>query len=276
MTRSHLWIGATFALATLAGGCGAARPTTSAITGTIAQATFPAKVTRVTVVSDGGAVSAAAVDASGKFRLTLQQGASYRFFLSPDGKGTPLVVRSEAGRLETTVSITGGGATADIGSVRYWAGASRRRARSLSVGGAQASAGACVSGTIQGTQQPCASGTAGAVCADEDGDDDHEEHGHHGGGCPNMGGGSSGEHDDAVQNEDGQNEDGQYEDGQSGQNDDGQNGQNDDSQNDDGAASGGASTDASAAQSIGVPEHNLPATLGCEDGEEHHHHHHGD
>ena len=230
---------ATLAGAALLASCSSAQPTTSTVTGSIAQATFPSPVTRVTVVSDTGARSTVAVDAADRFRIVLAEGASYRLFLS-DGEGTPLVVRSENGRLETALAITSGGASADIGAVRYWRGTPKTRSRALSstLSMLPASAGPCHDGFIEGTSEPCASGTAGAVCADEGKRGHcHGGHGHHAG--------EWGEHAD---------EQGEHEDEQGGHADEG--------------------SDARADQPMGVPEMNLPASIGCGDhhGRRHHDH----
>ncbi|MFO0760711.1 MAG: hypothetical protein U0359_29805 [Byssovorax sp.] len=231
----------------LVAGCGT-QSTTSTVTGTIAQATFPAALTQVTVTDDQGGSTIAPVDASGAFSLTLEQGKSYRVLLSADGKGVPLVVKSDAGRLQTTVSITTGGATVDLGSVRYWPGSTAPRSNVVVPSTTpDTSSASCVNGVIDGTAEPCASGEAAVMCEDQGGD------------CPNMGSGSGhGHHGDG---------DG---DGPSM-----------------GAGSGDPATppvvqtaadtsqDASAGEPVGIPENNLPAAVGCSMGGGGEHHGHG-
>ena len=154
-----------------AAGCAPATPVDSTLSGTIAQSTFPAPVATITAVSDTGAVTAAAVDAAGAFSFDLGSGGTYRFLLSPDGKSTPLVVRTVGGRLETQLTVTSAAASVDLGQVRYWAGSSLTPLSVSVVTGTTTSTatGACVAGVIQGSSQPCSSGVATLVCA-EDGD----------------------------------------------------------------------------------------------------------
>jgi hypothetical protein len=227
----------------LALGCGSSSPTTSTITGTLDQASFPAAVAQISVVDDQGVTAVTPVEAGGAFELTLTQGATYRFLLSTDGKSLPIVVKSDAGRLQTEVTITSGGASADIGSVRYWAGAgSVGQAKSNLVTAPavpSTTPAACVNGVIDGTTQPCASGEAAAVCAVADQ-----------GGCPNMGSGDHGGPDGAA--------------------------------NGAGTpvvqpAAISTANDAADTDPVAVPEHNLPSALGCASsmgGGHHGHHHH--
>lgn len=232
----------------LALGCGSSSPTTSTITGTIDQASFPTTVAQISVVDDQGVTAVTPVEAGGAFELTLTQGATYRFLLSADGKSLPIVVKSDAGRLQTEVTISSGGASADIGSVRYWpgAGAAGEATSKLVTAPAVPSTtpAACVNGVIEGTSQPCASGEAAAICAAADQ-----------GGCPNMGSGDHGGHG-----------------GPDG----------------DASGAGtpvvqpaaiSTANDAADTDPVAVPEHNLPSALGCASssmggGEHHGHGHH--
>jgi len=248
MSRSVRWtwvvVGALGAV-----GCGSDPPTTSTVKGHIAQDTFSWKVQRISVVSDKGAASVASVDAHGAFALVLKKGARYQFFLSEDGKTTPIVIKSDDGRLETALEVQSGGATVDIGSVRFWPGTSPVRSRMTSPGAPTRSvvsgtpttggSGACVGGSIEGTAQPCASGVAPLVCEDvddEEGDDDGDNHECEDGIDPNgnsCDGGPEANKDDGA-----------------------------------GGAQEAELTDASASDAVGVPALNLPEKLGCGDGED--------
>ena len=158
------------AIAALTAGCGAAaEPGTSTISGTIDQATFPAAVSQILVISDSSAPTSAPVAADGSFALTLTEGASYRFALGADDT-IPLIVRSDAERLQTMITITGGGASANIGSVRFWAGTAS--SSTAEVQGVPATDtvtttdDTCVDGLVPRTGQPCATGEATATCED--------------------------------------------------------------------------------------------------------------
>lgn len=220
-------------------GCGSSSPTTSTVTGSITQESFPSSVAQITVVGDSGSRAVVPVDAGGAFELTLEQGSSYRFFLSADGLSIPIVIKSDEGRLQTSVTITTGGASADIGSVRFWPGEGAGRiARSNVIGlppVTEVTPAACVDGVLEGTTQPCASGEAAAVCAQQDegdcpnmGSGDKGGHGHHHGAADGAGDDAAGAGEPVVQ-----------------------------------AAAIDTADDASAADAVGVPEHNLPSALGC-------------
>ena len=139
-------------------GCDTTEPAYSTIGGTIDQSTFPSPVQQITVLSDRDVVDAAPVDATtGAFRLELVWGSSYIFLLSPDGQGTPLIVGTGShGELDVEVAVSTGGASADIGAVRYWGGAAS--------GSATTTPGACAGGVLQGTTQPCSTGAAVLAC----------------------------------------------------------------------------------------------------------------
>lgn len=230
------------ALGTLVG-CGSS-PTTSTVKGTIAQETFSPRVHKITVVNDKGNSSVASVDASGAFSLVLAKHARYQFFLSEDGKSMPIVIKSDDGRLETALEVKGGGATADMGSVRFWPGTQIASGRQINVSQpgpvTTIGGGACVSGKIEGTDQPCASGEATLVCEDVDDEDSDDE-----------------EDGDNHECEDGIDPNGNYCDGGP-------------AANQDNGEQGAEATDVSSADAIGVPELNLPESLGCggEDDEE--------
>lgn len=154
-SSQRLFIASCAVLVAMAVGC---TSTTSTISGTIQQESFPAPVTKITVRSDKGD-TVVPVDATGKFALVLQQGAEYQFLFSTEGKATPLIARAVAGRLDTTVRVRSGGAKVDMGNVTYFAG---QRATDLSV------------------PPPLASAEAAATCEDvdeEDGDNNQCENG---------------------------------------------------------------------------------------------------
>lgn len=91
-------------------GCGQPAPTTSTLTGSIAQESFAAPVKAITVTSDKGKTTTAAVDTNGKFSISLEKGATYRLFLGEDGKSTPVILNSDQGRLVTAAHVRSGGA----------------------------------------------------------------------------------------------------------------------------------------------------------------------
>lgn len=203
-------------------GCGSAEPGSSTITGTIDQATFPAKVSSIAIISDSAAPASAPVAEDGSFSLSLLEGASYRFTLGADGT-VPLILRQEGDRLQTMISITGGGASADIGSVRFWGGAASASSDSTSVVPVPSTdptaAETCVDGLIPRTGQPCSTGEVAVTCEDM-GD-------HHGGMGPRRGGHHGGPPpaDEVIAFD--------------------------------------ATTDASAEQAVAIPERTLATGVGC-------------
>jgi len=134
-----------------------AAPTSSTLRGHIDQATFAASVKSVTVLSSAGRSATAPIDPTGHFSISLAKGASYRFFFAADGKGTPLVLRSSLGHLQTSVTVSSGGAIVDMGAVRFWGG-NKARLRAFAV------------------TMPGSSGTATLTCSNS-GDGDHEHDG---------------------------------------------------------------------------------------------------
>jgi hypothetical protein len=141
-------------------GCDTTEPAYSTIRGTIDQGTFPSPVQQITVASDRDVVSYAPVDrATGAFEIQLVWGSTYVFLLAPGGQGTPLIVSTGGhGELEVEVGIVTGGASADIGAVRYWGGDASDTTTTTSP------QGSCSEGLIQGTTQPCSSGPAVLAC----------------------------------------------------------------------------------------------------------------
>jgi hypothetical protein len=142
-------------------GCNTTEPAFSTIGGKIIQSTFPAPVQAITILSDRNVVASAPVEATtGAFELQLVWGSTYIFLLSPDGQGTPLVVRSDdQGDLEVEVTVVTGGLSASIGDVRYWGGAPSSTTTTTSTTPAS-----CTGGVVQGTTQPCSSGLAVLAC----------------------------------------------------------------------------------------------------------------
>jgi hypothetical protein len=236
MNRTSCLIAAICSLSALAsGGCsGAAAPTSSTITGSVAQASFPKPVSAITVKSDAGKTSTVAVGADGRFSVTLEKGAGYQLFLGADGKSMPIVLKSDQSRLQTQVHVKSGGASLSIGSVRYWNGGSRAEAKVLtptSAGGA-----ACVKGVFANSSQPCASGVAAATCSDEGDDEDSD-----GEQADEQGGESGADCVDGIDSTTHQSCDG-------------------------GPAAN--PTDATSADEVGVPESNVSDDLGCGDEED--------
>lgn len=143
---------AAVSLTAISGCAGSSAPTTSTLRGTLDQSSFAAPITKITVHSDKGDRTVP-VAASGAFQAVLDRGAEYRFLLSEDGKSMPIMLRSVAGRLDTTVRVKTGGATVNLGAVKYWAGA-----RSIAAGIAA---------------PPVSNVEAPATCEDNEGDDDN-------------------------------------------------------------------------------------------------------
>jgi hypothetical protein len=179
----HLRIPALLSALTLTAfsGCsGQPAPTTSTLTGTIAQPSFVSPVTKITVTNDKGQSAVAAVGAHGEFSIKLKKGATYQLFLSDDGKSMPIIMNSDPWPT-TTVHVKSGGASLDIGSVRFWPGDLSDRSRTVIVAAATAVVTQeCVNGVIAGSTKPCASGAAAMQCADDDDDHDceHEDGDH--------------------------------------------------------------------------------------------------
>ena len=238
MNRLSFVLAATSAFAAVASsGCtGAAAPTTSTITGSVAQASFPKPVSGITVKSDAGKTSTVAVGADGRFSIALVKGAGYQLFLGADGKSIPVVLKSDQARLQTQIHVKAGGASVDIGSVRYWNGGATSEAKVIA--GPTPAAKTCSGGVFANSSQPCASGVAAATCSDEGDDqgDDEESDGEHGGdqGADCVDGIDSTTH--------------QACDGGP-------------------AANATDATDADATSEMGVPESNVPDNVGCGDGE---------
>lgn len=164
-------------------GCASTEATaaaTSELTGSLAQSTFPAAVTSITVARDDGTTAVTPVGADGTFSALLEKGGTYRLLLSADGLGTPVVLDASNGRLRTTIQVTSAGGSIDIGSIAYWdpTGASAKT-QALDVSTTVTTTDAsCIDGVIAGTRQACATTEAPVDCSAAN-DMSH--------GCVNMG-----------------------------------------------------------------------------------------
>jgi hypothetical protein len=139
--------------------------TSSALTGSIDQASFPAALTSITVARDDGTTDLAPVLGDGTFTALLESGGTYRLLLSADGKSTPLVLDASGGRLRTEIQVTSGGGALDIGTVRYWDPKVASKTQALQITGTPTTATTCTDGVIAGTTQPCAATTAAVDCS---------------------------------------------------------------------------------------------------------------
>lgn len=236
MNRSLFLLAATSAFAALASsGCSGAGPTTSTITGTVAQASFPKPVSAITVKSDAGKTSTVAVRADGRFSAALEKGAGYQLFLGADGKSIPVVLKSDQARLQTQIHVKAGGASVDIGSVRYWNGGATSEAKVIA--GSTTAAKTCSGGVFANSSQPCASGIAAATCSEEDDEDsDGEDADEQGADCV-----------DGIDSTTHQACDGGP------------------AANPTNASEATDATDADGASEMGVPESNVPDSIGCDD-----------
>jgi hypothetical protein len=156
--------------------------TTSALTGSIDQSTFPAAVAAITVARNDGTTTTAPVLDDGSFSALLESGGTYRLFLSADGAGTPVVLDASGGRLRTEIQVTSAGGSVEIGSIKYWdpaAGseAPGTEAQALTVETETTTDATCVDGAISGTRQACATTEAPVDCTAANDMSD---------GCPNM------------------------------------------------------------------------------------------
>ncbi len=138
--------------------------TSSALTGSIDQASFPAALTAITVARDDGTSAITPVLSDGTFTALLESGGTYRLLLSADGKSTPLVLDASGGRLRTEIQVTSGGGALDIGAVRYWDPKVGSNMQALQITGTTTAA-TCTNGVIAGTTQPCAATTAAVDCS---------------------------------------------------------------------------------------------------------------
>jgi hypothetical protein len=142
--------------------------TSSALTGSIEQSTFPAAITSITIARDDGTTAVAPVLDDGTFTALLESGGTYRLLLSADGAGTPVVLDASGGRLRTEIQVTSGGGSVEIGRVRYWDPSVGSKSQALQTQTAVTTtptAATCTDGLITGTTQPCAAATAAVDCS---------------------------------------------------------------------------------------------------------------
>ena len=215
--------------------------TTSALTGSIDQSTFPAAVAAVTVARNDGTTTTAPVLDDGSFAALLESGGTYRLFLSADGTSTPVVLDVSGGRLRTEIRVTSAGGSVEIGSIKYWD----------PTGGSAAPGAAAqaltVDTTVTATDATCVdgiiSGTREQACATTEAPVDCTAANDMSNGCPNMGDDDESAPAAPIV-----------------------------------AAGTDVSTDADAAQPMGLPAVNAPAELVCAvaggHGDGHHHHGH--
>jgi hypothetical protein len=153
--------------------------TSSELTGSIDQASFPAPITSITVARDDGTTAISPVLGDGTFTALLESGGTYRLLLSADGTGTPIVLDAGGGRLRTEIQVTSGGGAVEIGSVRYWDPRIGSKSQALQTSTTTTpTATTCVDGVVSGTAQPCADTTAAVDCSVADDMSD---------GCPDLG-----------------------------------------------------------------------------------------
>jgi hypothetical protein len=163
-----LSVGALLGAAALTGCTTATTSSTSSeLTGSIDQASFPAALTSVTVARDDGTTALAPVLSDGTFTALLESGGTYRLLLSADGTGTPVVLDASGGRLRTEIQVTSGGGAVALGTIRYWdpSVASKGQALTKTTITPTTTPATCTSGVIAGTSQPCAGTTAPVDCS---------------------------------------------------------------------------------------------------------------
>ena len=150
--------------------------TTSALTGSIEQSTFPAAVASITVARDDGTTALTPVLDDGSFTALLESGGAYRLLLSADGAGTPVVLDARDGRLRTEIHVTSAGGSIDIGTIKYWdpAGTTEGSSAQALETTVTPTDTTCI---IAGTRQACATDEAAVDCTAANDMSD---------GCPNM------------------------------------------------------------------------------------------
>jgi hypothetical protein len=163
-----LSVGALLGAAALTGCTTATTSSTSSeLTGSIDQASFPAALTSVTVARDDGTTALAPVLSDGTFTALLESGGTYRLLLSADGTGTPVVLDAGGGRLRTEIQVTSGGGAVALGTIRYWdpSVGSKGQALTKTTVTPTTTPATCTNGVIAGTSQPCAGTTAPVDCS---------------------------------------------------------------------------------------------------------------
>jgi hypothetical protein len=181
MNRSNLllFIGILVAI-----GCGTssqAPASTSRVMGALTVASFPSAPNAIEAIDETGAKSKAAVDPQGHFQLSLAKGHTYRLMVVLASGSEPVVFPRASKRLDTTVRITSGAATVDLGAIRHFdaAPANGFTVTTTSTGtkpqtenAGEGEEGECVNGFIAGTGAACADDDAKASCDNGEGQDD--------------------------------------------------------------------------------------------------------
>ncbi|MEO5731959.1 MAG: hypothetical protein ABI134_16960 [Byssovorax sp.] len=158
--------------------------TTSELTGSIDQSTFPAAVAAITIARNDGTTTTAPVLDDGSFSALLESGGTYRLLLSADGTSTPVVLDASGGRLRTEIQVKTAGGSIDIGTIQYWdptpgSASPGTDAQALETETTAPTTDAtCVDGVLSGTRQACATTEAPVDCTAANDMSD---------GCPDMG-----------------------------------------------------------------------------------------
>lgn len=155
-TLQRLWA-IPFLSAAIAGGmaaCDHDGPRTSTVTGTIAQEGFAYPVHRIIASADDGHKTVTRVAGDGSFALSLDKKHGYTIELDTDLGIVPLVLDGAHGQYARELHVWGGGARADIGTVRFY---------DPSVA-PFASGGLCVDGFFEGSLEPCMASRAEIAC----------------------------------------------------------------------------------------------------------------
>jgi hypothetical protein len=226
----------------LAIGCGTssqAPSSSSKVTGSLTMASFPTAPSAVEANDETGAKVHAAIDPQGRFQLTLAKGHTYRFTVVLPAGSEPIVFPRASKRLDTTIRVTSGAATIELGAIRHFdaAPADGFAVKTASTGTkpqtenvSEGDDGECVDGFVKGTGVACVDDDAKASC-------DNGEN-----------------HDDGN--------DGECEDGK-----DKKTGAACTDEQDDGETDDDSSTAADPAKPMAVPEHNAPDDVaGCNEG----------
>jgi hypothetical protein len=236
--------GITIAIAALGlsvAGCSKApaEPTASTVTGAIEQQSFASPVTKITVRT-GKSDTTIPVDSAGKFTATLTKGAAYQLLLAQAGGDLPIVLRRGGGRLDTTVTVKSGGAHVDLGKVTYWKSA------------------------VATVMPPAASQSAAAVCSEGD-DGEQADDGDHQDSEQADGPDAADEADGGVDCVDG------IDAATGAECDGGPSANQNDGEASDGEAGDEADaedTDCDASDAMGLPENDLPDSIGCGDDQD--------
>ncbi len=143
--------------------------TTSSIRGTVSVASFPSAPSAVEASDERGVVVRVPIAANGAFVLDLAKLHSYRFVVVLASAREPLVFPRAPARLDTTIRVSSGAASVDLGVLRHLSAAppdgffvvtppnaSTPKAARLE---GEASDDECVDGKLTST---------GAACADDD------------------------------------------------------------------------------------------------------------